>query len=208
LLKTKNCPIEILKDFAKNVEMKCSVAFNKKCPSYLLEDIYNSLTYNSSASDIKNNVKIKRSITLNPNCPIHILEKLSNDIDKDIRNFVAINDRTENYILNKLLNDSYYHVRLAVLKRCWFDCPENENTIHILNKFAKDKNHIIRAEVAIKADLNILNLIYKDKNSWVANCMVQNKFCTYEMLKYIYKKHKNLKEEIIKHPNWKVVDFT
>jgi len=32
--------------------------------------------------------------------------------------------------------------------------------------------------------------------------------CPYSVLKKIYKKHKNIREYIIKHPNWVLKDFT
>ena len=55
------------------------------------------------------------ALAWNPSCPPQILEKLSLSLDPTIRNGVANNPNTPEYILGKLLNDSYDYIQEGVV---------------------------------------------------------------------------------------------
>jgi len=93
--------------------------------------------------------------------------------------------------------DVNYKINMATNPNC---------SISILEKLSNDEYYFIRCNVAINSNcpINILEKLSNDKHLEVRHIVVTNPNCTYKFLKKIYPE---FKEEVIKHPNWKLKDF-
>jgi len=170
------------------------ILINKKCPDFILEKVSNC-----------GNVRKLAAICKNINCPIHILEKLVTVDDSlyldIIKNSIACNEKTPIHLLESLSNHDCSSVRSAVVTNPI--CP-----IHILKKLSDDYEVYVQIAVAKNCkSIDILEKLSKSDKYPVKKAVIGNIYCTFNILKNIYRDDEKCRKYIINHPNWKLNEF-
>jgi len=178
----KNCTVDILKKL-------CKIDQNKYKYNYIFNLI---LRHENCTEEI-----LDYFFTLNKR---DLNESILNK--KDLNESIVKNNKCPIYILEELSISTDIFIRSFIAKN--ENCP-----IHILEKLSKDKFKIVKKAVAVNKNTPeyILFEFLTVEDKFIKMSIINNEKCTYKILKIIYKENEDLRENIIKHPNWILTDF-